>query len=125
MPRVDTITMSSHTPQRPQTKAKRARSSPTGKTPKQVIKRPAGSRRKLTYVETSHLYPPPAKWTDADDEQLTQFNLLNSLGDSWPATKSSKFWEQAARFLYNTCGSRRTSKLPSSVQFVLSVMHHA
>ena len=81
------------------------------------------TKRKLTYGSQS-LYTPPANWTDDEDKQLTQFVLLNSLGDKWPTLKSNNFWEGASDFLARTCGScRRTGGRFSAVVFCQSVQH--
>ena len=97
--------------------SKCGRSSPTGQTPRQASKRsshPARtSKRKLTYgatTQTRSLYLQIAKWTTDEDEALTKFVLFSSMGDKWPVSKSVKLWEGAATFLFNTCGTKRTSK---------------
>lgn len=97
--------------------------SPTGKTPKPVTKRGVGSddrnvpteqprrpaRRRLTY-QHQPLYTPSDNWGEQEDETLTQFVLFSCAGDSWPTTKSTKFWESASKFLHDTCKTVRTSK---------------
>ena len=104
---------------------KRVRS-PMGHTPHKTSKRPLQSRipdlqhiesieRKLTYDDRprasgSSVHTPSPNWTDKEDEALTKFVLLSTLGDKWPASKG-KIWDGASTFLMNMCGTKRTSML--------------
>ena len=94
--------------------AKWPRSSPTGNMPCQISKRPVrpvSSKRRLSLESRCPLYTPNTEWKDAVDKKLTKFVLLSTRGDSWPSTKSTKFWEGASKFLTSTCGTKRTSKI--------------
>ena len=118
---------SGSTPSRPA--IKRMRGSPTGNTPKQPHKRQSlrrthaaiGSaplpRRQLSFSEReatkSHTVTTNKmqvqEWTMKEEIALVEFILFH--GFNWPSTKLPQFWERAAKYLEQTCGTqRRTSE---------------
>ncbi len=112
------------------TPRKRVRGSPTGNTPLQLQKRSSSTRRtsilkrKLTYPgqgsRSRSMYTPAATWTPEEDKALVKYVLLFGSFDKWPATKLTKYWEGASRFVIDNCGSRRTSTFILSLSLSLS-----
>ena len=112
---------------------KRVRGTPTGTTPIQPSKRRSvklvSSRRKLSYgtgngAEASVL-PTSSQccleravviassadgWTKAEESALTQFILFHGDGSRWVSTMQVRFWEGASKFIFQQCGSKRTSE---------------
>ena len=111
----------------PRKHGKRARGSPTGKTPMQIQKKASGGRcrptsdrcspkRKLTYSTDTRsrepsrsLYTPVTPWTTEEDKSLVKFVLLYGSADKWPSTKLTTYWEGASRFVLDSDGGKRTS----------------
>ena len=104
---------------------KRVQSTPTGTTPNQSSKRRSvklvSSRRKLSYealptsserdLERAVVIASSADgWSKAEEIALTEFILLNGDGSRWISTKQVRFWEGASKFIFQRCGSKRTSE---------------
>ena len=93
-------------------KHSRELSSPTGISPRQVVKRAhdlgdqVKGRRKLTY-STEPLYcdpPKPAgKWTATEDKALVDYILLTGPGNSWPNTINEHYWSSVSLFVHQKC----------------------
>ena len=83
---------------------KRHRSSPTGRTPRQLSKR---RPRVLTFNEENtpaHSDAPVTgtlrgTWSEEETKALLTFLLLNQPEDNWPVTKSQVFWFSASEFV--------------------------
>ena len=101
---------------------KRARGSPTGITPLQESKRQSGERR----AQRKGTRPPSQrqlsfcpgntgdKWTEQEDGALVEFILLTRSDQSWPADKSSVFWDSAAQYVF--IRSKSTQKRTGNVR---------
>ena len=89
---------------------KRTLGSPTGLTPKQPHKRAptkiSKGKRRLEFRSTSSKVVVEA-WSKAEDKALVQFFLLTGTGTNWPYTKSTVYWESAAKFVAETCEDRK------------------
>ena len=91
--------------------SKRSRSSPTGLTPRQREKRQnrqgcieSASAKKLPFATT-------ASWSAVEERALVEYVMGKGFVASWPHTKRTEFWENAAKYLQERCKSaKRTSK---------------
>ena len=52
----------------------------------------------------------PMKWSQGEDSKLVEYLLQKNFSSCWPTTKHTGFWEEAAQFLNENCGTKRTSK---------------
>lgn len=106
-------------------------SSPTGITPRQVVKRTyeqkrgeqVKSKKKLSFCEDDSRYPtgPVGKWTAAEDKALVEYVLLTGPESSWPTTINEKYWVSAALFVHQRCCvPKRTCKTIHWICEVLS-----
>ena len=105
----------------PTCQKKRSRGTPTGKTPLQRAKQPLlraresqlTASRRLTYgdaEQSTSRYTVVDGWTVAEERALVQFVQLHGDG-TWNSSKKVNYWESAAEFVFNMCGTkRRTSK---------------
>ena len=98
---------------------KRYHGSPTGTTPVRPTKRAAGRPRKskakkqLMFSRKSTSSKVVVdEWSKKEDKALVQFVLLTGTGSAWPSTKSSQYWEKAAKFVHQQCENKpqKTSK---------------
>lgn len=81
--------------------------SPTRMTPVRPTKRAAGRPRKskakkqLMFSRKSTSSKVVVdEWSKKEDKALVQFVLLTGTGSAWPSTKSSQYWEKAAKFVH-------------------------
>lgn len=65
------------------------------------VRRPTFTRRRVASSP---------KWTQEEDQALTNFVLLHCPGNSWPSTKDTRLWEGAAKFVQSMCKTNRTSE---------------
>ena len=76
---------------------KRPRGSPTGITPRKDPKRRSSQPRSQRQLFT--------EWTDRENSALVEFVLLSRPDNSWPADKSTVFWDNAAHYTFIRSGS--------------------
>ena len=90
--------------------SKRGRTSPTGLTPKQPSKRSSrlvtGERKKLQFSGN----PSSSVWANEEERCLVRYIVNKGFTDSWPTTKRSQFWIEAANFLSKDGHTSRTSE---------------
>ena len=101
--------------------SKRARTSPTGLTPRQASKRPSRSMirqgKKLQFgpVGSAPDSKPQSRsksgaWTRAEELSLVRFLITRGYSTSWPTTKMLQFWSDATDLLKYRGHSVRTSE---------------
>ena len=90
--------------------SKRGRTSPTGLTPTQPSKRSSrlvtGQRKKLQFSGS----PPSSEWTKEEERSLVRYLVNKGFTHSWPTTKRSQFWIEAAKVLTEGGHTPRTSE---------------
>ena len=112
------------TPRKHGKRGKRARGSPTGKTPMQIQKKASGGRcrptsdrcspkRILTYSTDTRsrepsrsLYTPVTPWTTEEDKSLIKFVLLYGSADKWPSDEVNNILGRSLAF----CAGQRWRK---------------
>ena len=82
--------------------SKRSRSSPIGFTPRQREKRQnrqgsieSASAKKLSFATI-------ASWSAVEERALVEYVMGKGFVASWPHTKRTEFWENAAKYLPST-----------------------
>ena len=95
-------------------KRSRELSSPTGISPRQVVKRAyhlgrgdqVKGRRRLTYSSEAVYRDPPkpaGRWTAAEDKALVDYVQLTGPGNSWPNTINEHYWSSVSLFVHQKC----------------------
>ena len=83
---------------------KRERGTPTGRTPEQKAKRPSSSAKKKLAFPTTPSRSPLSAWSLSEEKALVEFILLTHPHE-WPVSMKSEYWERAAKFVYDHCGT--------------------
>ena len=79
---------------------KRMRGSPTGNTPQQKEKRPAGDREKSSRSRKHLTFDcSTGTWSDLELGALVEFILLHRPGQRWPSDKDPRFWDSAGKYV--------------------------